>query len=351
MPTGRDLAVALPTDHPDAVTEPSGPPYQQYLSPQERLTAEDRAHLLEQASRPRSHPPPRPGHGTVFVMPAWGGAEVWHASWQDDDNRLVDIEGSYQEVRDWVESQPAPAKLIFLGSLDRHVDVDAGAWEQALHGFDPRDHPRPPPLLSATSGGAATSGRTLSVKASKHHDELRTERLLLRHWRDDDREPFAAMNADPRVMRFVPAPLDRDGSDRLIDRRQAFLAKLGWGLWAVEVVETGEFIGFTGLSWEPFDMPASPCVEVGWRLAADHWGRGYAPEAARAALDVAFDDLALEEVVSFTTTENEPSRRVMTKLGLRHDPARDFDHPRHPDWPGRRTVLYAITQEQWRAGR
>lgn len=171
-------------------------------------------------------------------------------------------------------------------------------------------------------------------------DEVRTARLLMRHWRDSDREPFAAMNADPVVMRHFPAPLDRAASDALVDRAQAGLTERGWGLWAVEAF--GEFIGFVGLHPVPDDMPCHPCIEVGWRLAARHWGRGYAPEAARAALDVAFDGIGLDEVVSFTTELNAPSRRVMAKIGMSHDPARDFDHPRQAGWHGQRHVLYAI---------
>lgn len=175
-------------------------------------------------------------------------------------------------------------------------------------------------------------------------DEVRTERLLLRHWRESDREPFAALNADPEVMRYFPAPLDRATSDAFVDRQVQLIRDRGWGLWAVELVEAGELIGFVGLNPVYDDMPCYPGVEVGWRLAARHWGRGYAPEAARAALGVAFDGLGLQEVVSFTTTRNTPSRRVMEKIGMRHDPARDFDHPRVAGWHGQRHVLYAITE-------
>lgn len=171
---------------------------------------------------------------------------------------------------------------------------------------------------------------------------MRTERLLMRHWRDADREPFAALNADPVVMRHFPRLIDRAECDAFIDRKQALLAAQGWGQWAVELLSTGEFIGFVGLSSPVDDLPPAPCTEVGWRLAARHWGSGYAPEAARAGLGVAFEGLGVAEVVSFTTTLNAPSRRVMEKIGMRHDPARDFDHPRTPGWHGQRHVLYAL---------
>ena len=128
-------------------------------------------------------------------------------------------------------------------------------------------------------------------------DELRTDRLLLRHWRASDHEPFAALNADPAVMRYFPAPVDRATSDAFADRMQSQLESRGWGLWAVE--RAGAFIGFVGLMEVYDDMPCAPGVEVGWRLAAPHWGQGYAPEAAREALRVAFGGLHLAEVVSF----------------------------------------------------
>jgi len=173
--------------------------------------------------------------------------------------------------------------------------------------------------------------------------ELRTSRLLLRRWRDDDREPFAALNADPTVMEHFPAPLRREESDALADRIQSGLEERGWGLWAVEVPGTASFVGFVGLNPATFDAPFTPAVEVGWRLAREHWGRGYATEGARSALDVGFDALALDEIVSFTTHGNTRSRQVMERLGMRHDPADDFDHPNVPAGdPLRRHVLYRL---------
>ncbi|GAB3589003.1 GNAT family N-acetyltransferase [Angustibacter peucedani] len=186
----------------------------------------------------------------------------------------------------------------------------------------------------------------MTTPAEPPAHELRTARLLMRRWRDADREPFAALNADPEVMRYFPSVQDRATSDALVDRVEARFDELGWGLWAVERLDTGEFIGFTGLNPAPEGLP--PAVEVGWRLARPHWGQGFAPEAGAEALRVAFEHLGLDEVVSFTTTRNEPSRRVMAKLGLTHRPERDFDHPRTPGWSGRRHVLYAIDAPTWR---
>lgn len=179
--------------------------------------------------------------------------------------------------------------------------------------------------------------------------ELRTERLVLRQWRDDDRAAFAAMNADPRVMEHFVAPLDRSASDALFDRIRGEIDDRGWGWWAVQVGSGGPAAGFVGLNAVGADLPMAPAVEVGWRLAAEHWGRGYAPEAARRALRFAFEELRLDEVVSFTTVLNVRSRRVMEKIGLVHDPARDFDHPRTPGWSGQRHVLYAVSRDAWLA--
>jgi ribosomal-protein-alanine N-acetyltransferase len=173
--------------------------------------------------------------------------------------------------------------------------------------------------------------------------ELRTERLLLRSWRASDRGPFAELNADAAVMEHFPAPLSREQSDAMADRIEAHMTEHGWGLWAVEVVGGPEFVGFVGLARATFEAHFTPAVEVGWRLARHAWGRGYAPEAGAAVLAFAFAELALDEVVSFTSVGNVNSRRVMEKLGLTHDPADDFDHPNLPaDSPLRRHVLYRI---------
>jgi len=171
--------------------------------------------------------------------------------------------------------------------------------------------------------------------------ELRTERLLLRRWRDADLEPFAALNADPATMRFFPATLTREESDAHAERIGRQIEEEGWGLWAVEVPRDAAFAGFVGLARPGFEAHFTPAVEVGWRLARAHWGKGYATEAGRAALAFGFAELGLEEIVSFTSRANEPSWRVMERLGMSRDPADDFEHPRLPEGhPLRPHVLY-----------
>src|SRR5579883_2795823 len=156
---------------------------------------------------------------------------------------------------------------------------------------------------------------------------IQTERLLLRAWRDTDRKPFAALNADPRVMRYFPSVLSRQESDDGVDRILRAFDERGWGFFAAELRETGAFIGFIGLWIPAFDAHFTPCVEIGWRLAAEYWNRGLATEGARAAARYGFDTLGLREIVAFTAEQNLPSRRVMEKIGMTHDPKDDFDHP------------------------
>lgn len=173
--------------------------------------------------------------------------------------------------------------------------------------------------------------------------ELRTERLLLRRWREEDRAAFAALNADPRVMEHFPALLSREESDALASGIEARFAERGFGLWAVEVVGSAPFIGFIGLAVPRFEAVFTPCVEIGWRLAAEHWGYGYATEGARAALAFGFESLGLVEILSFTVPANARSRRVMESLGMTHDERDDFDHPLLPEGHRlRRHVLYRI---------
>jgi ribosomal-protein-alanine N-acetyltransferase len=173
--------------------------------------------------------------------------------------------------------------------------------------------------------------------------ELHTDRLLLRRWRPEDREPFARMNADPRVVEFLPKPLTRGESDAVADRIEAHFVEHGFGLWAVEVVGRVPFAGFVGLAIPRFEAHFTPCIEIGWRLAAETWNQGYATEGARAALDFAFSHLAVDEIVSFTVPANVRSRRVMEKIGMTHNPADDFEHPVLPEGhPLRRHVLYRI---------
>jgi RimJ/RimL family protein N-acetyltransferase len=177
---------------------------------------------------------------------------------------------------------------------------------------------------------------------------LLTDRLKLRRWRAGDRAPFAAMNADVEVMRYFPQPLARAESDAFVERLESGFDELGYGVWALEVRATGEFIGFTGLARQTFQAPFTPAVEVGWRLARSAWHQGYATEAARAALDFAFDVVALDEVVSMTTSTNAPSEAVMRRLGMTRDPADDFAHPRIPEGHALRPhILYRIGRDQW----
>jgi RimJ/RimL family protein N-acetyltransferase len=179
--------------------------------------------------------------------------------------------------------------------------------------------------------------------------ELSTARLVLRRWTPSDRAPFAELNADPEVMRFFPAPLTRRASDELADRIEADLNRQGWGLWALQERRTGRFLGFTGLACATFEAPFTPAVEVGWRLSRTAWGFGFATEAAIAAAAFAFDELGLDEIVSFTAQDNARSRAVMQRLGMQHDHAHDFDHPRVLEDRLRRHVLYRLTTVDWRA--
>ena len=170
---------------------------------------------------------------------------------------------------------------------------------------------------------------------------LETERLVLRRWRPADCDVMAAINTDPAVMAFLGPPLTRAQSDAGIDRIEQSFDERGFGLWAVDLKGPSRCIGFLGLSVPRFDTHFTPCVEIGWRLDRACWGLGYAPEGARAVLAFAFDELGLDEVVSFTTSGNDKSRRVMDKIGLTHDPADDFDHPNLPEGnPLRPHVLY-----------
>jgi RimJ/RimL family protein N-acetyltransferase len=182
--------------------------------------------------------------------------------------------------------------------------------------------------------------------------ELRTDRLLLRQWRDADLDPWAAMNADPEVMEHFPSVMTRQESTAFMTRIRAAIDDRGWGLWAVEVVGGAPFIGFIGL--QPVVDPVMPFdgVEVGWRLARSAWGHGYASEGARAALAYAFEELSLPEVISFTSTTNERSQAVMRRIGLTRDPADDFDHPKVPEGSRlRRHVLYRLRRDAFTGAR
>ncbi|GHD46936.1 N-acetyltransferase [Thalassobaculum fulvum] len=177
---------------------------------------------------------------------------------------------------------------------------------------------------------------------------IETDRLILRAWRDEDRAPFAALNADPEVMRYFPKLLSREESDALAALVVERMAENGWGWYAVEVKGGEPFAGFVGLNVPGYPIPCGPCVEVGWRLARSAWGKGYASEAARACLGFGFGRLGLDEIVSFTAVGNTRSRAVMERLGMTSDPADDFEHPSLPDGhPLRRHVLYRIGAATW----
>lgn len=177
---------------------------------------------------------------------------------------------------------------------------------------------------------------------------LETERLILRGWRPEDRAPFATMNADPQVAEFLSRALDRAASDALIDRIVGHWADDGHGLWAVERRDDGRFIGFVGLTTPSFEAAFTPCVEIGWRLAPEAWGNGYATEGARAALRFGFERIGLAKIVSFTVPANVRSRAVMERIGLTRDPADDFEHPGLPEGhPLRKHVLYRLSRSDW----
>jgi len=178
--------------------------------------------------------------------------------------------------------------------------------------------------------------------------ELYTPRLLLRQWRDEDLEPLARMSADPEVMRYFPACLDRAECAALIERCREHFARHGFGLWALQRRDSGEFIGFTGLGHMGFEAHFTPAIEIGWRLARAHWGQGLASEAARAALAHGFTELGMARIIAFTAVSNLPSQSLMQALGMQRDPADDFDHPNLPaDHPLRRHVLYTLDRECW----
>jgi RimJ/RimL family protein N-acetyltransferase len=176
---------------------------------------------------------------------------------------------------------------------------------------------------------------------------LQTPRLRLRRWRESDLATFASINADPRVMEFMPATLTRAQSDQRIAEAETHFDRHGIGKWAVELIEGDILVGSVGLSVVNFPAPFTPCVEIGWRLAHAHWGNGYATEAAAAAIDFGFRH-GLNEIVSFTVPQNHRSRRVMEKLGMTHTPTDDFDHPLLPEGDRlRRHVLYRLSRGRW----
>lgn len=177
--------------------------------------------------------------------------------------------------------------------------------------------------------------------------EPRTARLKLHQWASSDLEPFAAMSADAQVMEYFPSTLSRAESENVAKKCQSLIAERGWGVWALELLETSEFIGIVGLHVPSVDLPASPCVEILWRLTRSHWGHGYATEAANAALKVGFEQLDLHEIVSFAVEGNHRSRAVMERLGM-VDTGETFEHPDVAAYSHlREHCLYKISRERW----
>lgn len=170
---------------------------------------------------------------------------------------------------------------------------------------------------------------------------IKTERLILRPWTDDDLKPFADLNADPRVREYFPGILTSEESNASVKLFNEHIEKFGFGFWAVSLIQTGEFIGFIGLQNVTFEAPFTPAVEIGWRLVHKYWGKGYATEGAKAALKYGFEELKLAEIVSFTPAQNSRSRHVMEKIGMTYDSKDDFEHPKLPDGhPLKTHVLY-----------
>ncbi len=174
---------------------------------------------------------------------------------------------------------------------------------------------------------------------------ITTQRLILRHWRESDLAPFRALNADPQVMEYFPEMLDAEQSDALAAYVQKRIEEQGFGFWAVEVPGVTDFIGMIGVSAPRFETHFAPCIEIGWRLSAAHWGQGYATEAAQASVRFAFERLNTDEVVSFTVPANIRSRRVMERIGMKRHEHDDFDHPSIASGHAlQRHVLYRINR-------
>jgi len=181
--------------------------------------------------------------------------------------------------------------------------------------------------------------------------ELRTKRLTLRQWKAEDYPLFAKINADPETMKFYQRNLAENESIEMANKLRDLISQRGWGLWAVEKLDSNEFIGFVGLHEPVYDLPMTPCVEIGWRLDRQYWGNGYATEAAKAALRYAFEVIGLSEVYSFASTGNTKSYAVMQRLNM-FDTESNFEHPMFPEGHElSEHVLYKITKEQWQQDR
>jgi RimJ/RimL family protein N-acetyltransferase len=209
-------------------------------------------------------------------------------------------------------------------------------------------------LLDAMSGGLEAAAIEWASGSAIAPALLASPRVQLRSWTDADREPFAAMTADPEVMRHFPAVLTREESDAWVDRMMRKMDQRGWGFWVVdylaEAAPAPRFAGFTGLNIPDPELPFGPCVEVGWRLAPQFWGLGLAGEAARLSLRAGLESLGLQEIVAVTTLRNSRSRAVMQRLGMQESADHEFDHPAFPaDNPERRCCVYRLPRAQWSA--
>ncbi len=181
---------------------------------------------------------------------------------------------------------------------------------------------------------------------------IQTDRLILRQWNDEDFESFAELNADPRVMEFFPATWTLEESKASMQTARKHIEMYGWGKWAVSLLATGEFIGRIGLEEMDFQAPFSPNIELGYRIAYNYWGNGYASEGAKGALEYGFKQIGLKEIVAFTPALNQRSQFVMQRIGMHHDSKSDFDHPKLAEGhPLRRHVLYRIDYQSWQNSR
>jgi RimJ/RimL family protein N-acetyltransferase len=248
---------------------------------------------------------------------------------------------SFDELHAFAQGLGIP-RVAFQGDhYDLHEDGRSAALSLGAHAVDGRA------VLKAldTAGlrrGPSFNRRGLAGVQHLPAPELRTERLVMRQWRDEDRAPMHTIDADPRVAQFIGAPMNREQTDRAIDTESVRLAVRGFGKWAVTSLD-GELIGRVGLAGVNPELSFAPALEMGWRLAPSSWGHGYATEAARAAITFAFIELGVDEVVAFTATLNAPSQRVMQRLGMTTDPTDNFDHPKFA--PGHELaphVLYRI---------
>ena len=180
--------------------------------------------------------------------------------------------------------------------------------------------------------------------------EPTTERLLLRQWRDTDIARFGKINADPKVMEYFPSTLSEEESQTMAQKIRSRIERNGWGFWAVESISDKEFLGFIGLNEPDYQLPVSPCIEVGWRLGTEYWGNGYATEAAKKCLEVGFDTLNFSEIYAFTPVSNNRSRAVMVRIGMKNTFS-NFEHPLVPEAHKlREHVLYKITKDNWAGG-